>query len=80
MSGMEIFYADFRKMHEPLRPALDAAWKRVTNREWFIGGEEDRAFEKAFAEYCGVISVTCKNTPLVFEYTDAGIDLEYLDN
>ena len=54
MSGMEIFYADFRKMHEPLRPALDAAWKRVTNREWFIGGEEDRAFEKAFAEYCGV--------------------------
>ena len=39
-----------------------------------------RLTEDNFAEYCGVISVTCKNTPLVFEYTDAGIDLEYLDN
>ena len=39
-----------------------------------------RLTEDNFAEYCGVISVTCKNTPLVFEYADAGIDLEYLDN
>jgi len=39
-----------------------------------------RLTEDNFAEYCGVISVTCKNTPMVFEYADAGIDLEYLDN
>lgn len=40
----------------------------------------ERLTEDNFAQYCGVISVTCKNTSLVFEYTDAGVDLEYLDN
>ena len=40
----------------------------------------DRLTEDNFQEYCGVISVTCKNTPLVFEYTSSGVDLEYLDN
>ena len=53
MSGMQVSYTDFAKMHDPLRPALDAAWKRVMDREWFIGGEEDAAFERAFADYCG---------------------------
>lgn len=40
----------------------------------------ERLTEDNFQEYCGVISVTCKNTPLVFEYAEAGVDLEYLDN
>jgi hypothetical protein len=31
-----------------------------------------------FIEYCGVVSVTCKNSQFVFEYADA--DVEYLDN
>ena len=42
------------KMHDPLRGELDAAWRRVMDREWFIGGEEDRAFEREFAAFCGV--------------------------
>ena len=53
MSGMRVPYTDFGKMHDPLRAELDAAWKRVMDREWFIGGEEDEAFEQAFAAYCG---------------------------
>ena len=47
-------YTDFGKMHDPLRRELDDAWKRVMDREWFIGGEEDAAFEREFAAYCGV--------------------------
>ena len=54
MSTIQVPYADFGKMHDPLRPALDAAWKRVMDREWFIAGEEDRAFEEAFAAWLGV--------------------------
>ena len=40
----------------------------------------ERLTEDNFTQYCGVISVTCKNTPMVFEYTSSAIDLEYLDN
>ena len=40
----------------------------------------ERLTEDNFAEYCGVVSVTCKNSPLVFDYADPGIDLEYMDN
>ena len=53
MSGIQVPYTDFAKMHDSLRPELDAAWKRVMDREWFIGGEEDQAFEKEFAGFCG---------------------------
>ena len=31
-----------------------------------------------FIEYCGVVSVTCKNSEFVFEYADA--DIGFLDN
>lgn len=34
--------------------------------------------ENSFIDYCGVVSVTCKNSAFVFEYADA--DVEYLDN
>ena len=50
---MEIPYADYGKMHDPLRAELDAAYRRVMDREWFIQGEEDRAFESAFASFSG---------------------------
>ena len=53
MSGMQIPYTNFAAMHDPLRPELDAAWRRIMDREWFIGGEEDRAFERDFAAWCG---------------------------
>jgi len=54
MNTIQVPYTDFAKMHNPLRADLDAAWKRVMDREWFIGGQEDTAFEQAFASCCGV--------------------------
>ena len=54
MSGIQVPYTDFAKTHDPLRGELDAAWRRVMDREWFIGGAEDAAFEKEFAAWCGV--------------------------
>ena len=53
MKKTEVPYADYGKMHDPLRAELDAAWRRVMDREWFISGEDDRAFESAFAAFCG---------------------------
>lgn len=54
MKRMEIPYLDFSGIHDSIRAELDAAWKRVMDREWFIGGAEDAAFEKEFAAWCGV--------------------------
>lgn len=53
MNGVQVPYTDFAKMHDPLRGELDAAWKRVMDQEWFIGGAEDQAFEEEFAALCG---------------------------
>lgn len=40
-------------MEKELNYELKAAFDRVLNRSWYIGGAEDEAFEKSFAEYCG---------------------------
>ncbi len=50
---MNIQYTDFAKMHDPIREKLDAAYKEVMDSEWFIGGKQDEAFEKEFAQWCG---------------------------
>lgn len=50
---MQVPFAVFQPMHDPLRPALDAAFARVMDRSQFIQGEECQAFEAEFAEYCG---------------------------
>ncbi len=54
MNGIQVPYSDFAKIHDPIRSDLDAAWNWVMEREWFIGGEGDRAFEEEFAAFCGV--------------------------
>ena len=40
-------------MEKELDADLRAAFERVYTRSWYIMGQEDAAFEKAFAEYCG---------------------------
>ena len=50
---MNIPYFALQKTHDPMMAELDAAYKRVMEREWFIDGQEDQHFEKAFADYCG---------------------------
>ena len=51
---MNIPFVSFKPMERELDAELRAAFERVYQRSWYIEGEEDAAFEKAFAEYCGV--------------------------
>lgn len=51
---MTIPFVTFLPMEKELKTDLEAAFERVFNRSWYIRGEEGEAFEKAFAEYCGV--------------------------
>ena len=53
MKVMNIPYFALQKTHNPMMDELDAAYRRVMEREWFIDGQEDQNFEKAFADYCG---------------------------
>ena len=50
---MNVPFVSFRPMERELETELRAAFIRVFARSWYIEGEEDKAFEKAFAEYCG---------------------------
>lgn len=50
---MEVPYLDLFKLHTKIQTELDVAYKAVTKRQWFIGGEADRQFEQEFAAYCG---------------------------
>ncbi len=50
---MNIPFVTFRPMERELGDDIRAAFNRVFERSWYIEGEEDAAFEKAFAAYCG---------------------------
>ncbi len=50
---MKIPFVSFLPMERELGDGLRAAFDRVLGRSWYIEGEEDKAFEQAFAEYCG---------------------------
>ena len=51
---MKVPFVSFLPMEHELDVELRAAFERVYARSWYIDGVEDREFEKAFAEYCGV--------------------------
>ncbi len=50
---MKIPFVSFLPMEKELNDDLRSAFDRVFTRSWYIGGVEDEAFEKSFAEYCG---------------------------
>ena len=50
---MKVPFVSFIPMEQELDQELREAFERVYKRSWYIEGEEDAAFEKAFAEYCG---------------------------
>lgn len=50
---MNIKYADFRRMHEPIANELLNCYKEVFDSQWFIQGNKLEQFEKEYAEYCG---------------------------
>lgn len=55
-------YLDLGKIHDEIRGELDAAYRQVMNREWFINGEADEQFERKFADFCGAKTcVGCGN-------------------
>lgn len=49
---MHIPFVTFKPMEEELDEELRDAFNRVYTRSWYIGGVENEAFERAFAEYC----------------------------
>ncbi len=59
---MKIPFVTFRPMERELDAELRAAFTRVFENSWYIDGAEDKAFEEAFAKYCGVdYCVGCGN-------------------
>ena len=51
---MKIPFVSFLPMEKELNQDLRDAFDRVFCASWYIEGKEDKAFESAFAEYCGV--------------------------
>jgi len=47
-------FLDLKQTYLELKTELDIALQRVMNSGWYIHGEELRAFESEFAEYCNV--------------------------
>ena len=50
---MEVPFSTFSHMHTQLRKEMLEAFEKCYEGGWFIQGEEYRAFEKEFADYCG---------------------------
>ena len=50
---MKVPFVSFLPMEHELDKELRDAFERVYTRSWYIGGQEDLDFEKAFAVFCG---------------------------
>ena len=51
---MKVPFLDLKAAYLELREELDAAYRRVMESGWYVLGEEVEAFERSFADYCGV--------------------------
>ena len=51
---MKVPFVSFLPIEKELSNDIRDAFERVFTRSWYIEGIEDKAFERAFAEYCGV--------------------------
>ena len=49
---MKVPFVSFLPLEKELDTELRNAFERVYTRSWYIEGEEDKAFEEAFAKYC----------------------------
>ena len=50
---MKVPFVSFLPMEHELHKDIRDAFNRVYTRSWYIGGQEDSDFEKAFAAFCG---------------------------
>lgn len=48
-----IKYFDLQRISDSFEPELSEVVTRVVRSGWYLQGEENRAFEEAFAHYCG---------------------------
>ena len=51
---MNIPLVDLKSQYRSIKKEIDGAIQKVLERTDFVGGDEVREFEKAFAEFCGV--------------------------
>lgn len=51
---MKVPFVSFLPMEKEIGEEIKLAFERVFSRSWYIEGEEDKSFEKSFAEYIGV--------------------------
>ena len=59
---MEIPFVSFKPIEKEIDEELRAAFNRVYTRSWYIEGEENKIFERAFAKYCETkYAVGCGN-------------------
>ena len=49
---MHVPFVSFKPLEKELDSQLRAAFNRVFENSWYIDGNEDKAFEEAFAAYC----------------------------
>lgn len=49
---MKVPFVSFKKMHSEISEEILNKFQEVYDKNWFIQGEEDTAFEKEFAEFC----------------------------
>jgi len=47
-------FVDLKKQYLSIKAEIDVAISKVFDRSWFILGEQVEAFEKEFADYCGI--------------------------
>ena len=47
-------FLDLEKVNNRFRNEIDSRIKTILDKGWYLQGEEDKTFEKHFAEYCGV--------------------------
>lgn len=52
--SMNVPFVSFLPMEQEIKHSLKEAFERVLDRSWYIDGIEDKNFEDAFAEYCGM--------------------------
>ncbi len=51
---MKVPFVSFLPMEKELNKELKDAFDRVFSNSWYIDGEEDKRFERSFADYCGM--------------------------
>lgn len=50
----KIPFASFEMMHKEIKQEVRGKFEEIYRNNWFILGDEGKAFEKEFAQYCGV--------------------------